>query len=114
MVSFTTRPEIKGTFGVVASTHWLASAAGMAMLEKGGNAFDAAVAAAKELAGIDPDVTVRLVDYPRLRPWWQEMVRQQYDDEAAVMAFVEDLNEAFRTGVMETPGVLWMPPIYLR
>ena len=40
---FTTRPEIKGTFGVVASTHWLASAAGMAMLEAGGNAFDAAV-----------------------------------------------------------------------
>jgi protease-4 len=76
--------------------------------------FDAAVAAAKELAGIGPDVTVRLVDYPRLRPWWQEMVQRQYDDEAAVMAFVEDLNEAFRTGVMETPGVLWMPPIFVR
>src|SRR3546814_9225567 len=35
---FTTRPEIRGTFGVVSSTHWLASAAGMAMLERGGNA----------------------------------------------------------------------------
>src|SRR6185503_14218012 len=41
---FTTRPELRGTFGMVASTHWLASAAGMAMLERGGNAFDAAVA----------------------------------------------------------------------
>ena len=42
---FTTRPEIEGTFGVVASTHWIATAVGMAILEKGGNAFDAGVAA---------------------------------------------------------------------
>ena len=45
MPGFTTRPEIRGTFGVVASTHWLASAVGMSVLEKGGNAFDAAAAA---------------------------------------------------------------------
>ena len=43
---FTTRPEIEGTFGVVTSTHWVATAVGMATLEKGGNAFDAGVAAA--------------------------------------------------------------------
>src|SRR5487761_2693149 len=51
---FTTRPEIEGTFGVVASTHWIATAVGMAMLEKGGNAFDAGVATAFTLQVVEP------------------------------------------------------------
>ncbi len=54
MDGFTTRPELRGTFGMVASTHWLASAAGMAVLERGGNAFDAAVAAGFTLQAVEP------------------------------------------------------------
>jgi gamma-glutamyltranspeptidase/glutathione hydrolase len=53
-MEFTTRPELRGTYGMVASTHWLASGAGMAMLERGGNAFDAAVAAGLVLQVVEP------------------------------------------------------------
>ncbi len=61
---FTTRPEILGTFGVVASTHWLASAAGMGMLERGGNAFDAAVTAGLVLQVAEPHLNGPAGDMP--------------------------------------------------
>lgn len=54
MTGFTTRPELRGTFGMVATTHWLASAVGMSVLERGGNAFDAAVAAGFTLQVVEP------------------------------------------------------------
>ncbi len=52
--SFTTRPEIRGTYGVVSSTHWLASQVAMSVLERGGNAYDAAVAGGFMLQIVEP------------------------------------------------------------
>ncbi len=52
-----TRPELLGSFGMVASTHWLASASGMSVLEQGGNAFDAAVAAGFVMQIVEPHLS---------------------------------------------------------
>jgi len=63
---FTTRPQIEGTFGVVTSTHWIATAVGMSILEKGGNAFDAAVATALTLQVVEPHLNGPGGDVPAI------------------------------------------------
>ncbi len=64
MTDFTTRPEIRGSFGVATSTHWIASAVGFGVLEKGGNAFDAAVAAGFVLQIVEPHLNGPAGDLP--------------------------------------------------
>ncbi|WAP60921.1 gamma-glutamyltransferase family protein [Streptomyces sp. S465] len=66
------RPELHGTYGAVSSTHWLASAAGTSMFDRGGNAFDAAAAAAFVLQVVEPhlngpggDVPIMVFDAAR-------------------------------------------------
>ncbi|XRQ09163.1 gamma-glutamyltransferase family protein [Actinomadura welshii] len=54
MPSHTTRPTLRGSFGMCASTHWLATAAAQSVLERGGNAFDAATAGAFVLHVAEP------------------------------------------------------------
>jgi gamma-glutamyltranspeptidase/glutathione hydrolase len=48
------RPELVGHFGMAASTHYLATATAMSVLERGGNAFDAAGAAGFVLQVVEP------------------------------------------------------------
>ena len=73
-LQFTTRPEIRGTFGVVASTHWLASQTAMGILERGGNAFDAAVAGGFVLQVVEPHLNGPGGDLPLLI--WSEKERR--------------------------------------
>jgi gamma-glutamyltranspeptidase/glutathione hydrolase len=60
------RPDLRGTRGAVASTHWLASATGMSMFDRGGNAFDAAVAAAFVIQVVEPHLNGPAADVPIL------------------------------------------------
>ncbi len=53
-MTFTTRPTLTGSVGMVSSTHWIASSAGMRLLELGGNAADGAVAAGFVLQVVEP------------------------------------------------------------
>lgn len=66
MTTFTTRPTLTGTFGMVSSTHWVASQTAMAMLEQGGNAFDAAVAGGFVLHLVEPHLNGPGGDLPAI------------------------------------------------
>jgi len=66
MAPIASRQQIVGTFGVVASSHWIASAVGMSMLEKGGNAFDAAVATGLVLQVLEPHLNGPGGDLPAI------------------------------------------------
>lgn len=65
-MQFTTRPELAGTFGMATSTHWLASACGMRLLEKGGTAFDAAAGMSFVLNVVEPHLCGPLGEVPAI------------------------------------------------
>ena len=71
-----TRPELAGSFGMVATTHWLASQTGMGVLERGGNAFDAAVAAGFVLQVVEPHLNGPGGDLPVVL--WSESDRRAH------------------------------------
>ena len=106
--SFTTRPEIRGTFGVVSSTHWLASQVAMGVLERGGNAYDAAVAGGFTLQIVEPHLNGPGGEVPIL--FWSEreqrmraLCGQGPAPALATPAYFRDL------GVEQVPGIGLLP-----
>ncbi len=75
--------------------------------------FDEAVALAKKLAGISPETAVRLVDYPRPEPWWRRILQRGSAEDSTRQALTE-LRRAWETGELAIPGVVWLPPLYIR
>jgi len=107
---FTTRPEIRGTFGAVATTHWIASTVGMSVLERGGNAFDAAAAAGFVLQIIEPHLVGPGGEVPIILKRWDaaEPVvicgQGPYPAEAALERFA-------KIGVKQVPGTGLLPAV---
>ena len=112
MMSFTTRPEIRGTFGVAASTHWIASQVAMGVLERGGNAFDAAVSAGFALQVLEPHLNGPGGEVPIL--FWsakEGRVRSLCGQGSAPA--LADAATFRRMGLDLVPGIAMMPAAIL-
>jgi len=117
--TFTTRPEIRGNFGVAATTHWIATSVAMRMLELGGNAFDGAAAAGLVLQVLEPHLNGPGGEVPII--YWSEgkselkvICAQGVAPQAATIAHFRGmgLNLVPGTGLLAAtvPGVFdgWM------
>src|SRR5438132_632249 len=104
MQPFTTRPEIRGTFGAVATTHWIASAVAMSVLERGGNAFDAAVTAGFVLQIIEPHLNGPGGEVPIILKVHDEMRQGTYPAAATLEKFA-------RLGLKQVPGTGLLPAV---
>ncbi|MBF5006682.1 gamma-glutamyltransferase family protein [Diaphorobacter caeni] len=108
MSSFTTRPEIVGTFGVTASTHWLATQTAMGVLERGGNAFDAAVAGGFVLQVVEPHLNGPGGEVPILL--WDEKARRMQSICGQGSAPALASASQFRSmGFEQVPGIGLLP-----
>ncbi len=107
-MSFTTRPEITGTFGVVSSTHWLASQTAMGVLERGGNAFDAAVAGGFVLQVVEPHLNGPGGEAPMLL--WSAREQRMLSVCGQGAAPMGANSAAFRAmGLEQVPGLGLLP-----
>ena len=52
--------------------------------------------------------------FPRPRSWWQELTRKRGSDQVELQAKVEFLQRWMTSGTLDTPGVVWMPPIMIQ
>ncbi len=76
--------------------------------------FDIALAEAKGLAEIDAEADVRLVDFPRAKPWWQQFVNSKSDEQVAIESMLNDYQSFVTTGRVPFQGEVRMAPVVLQ
>jgi gamma-glutamyltranspeptidase/glutathione hydrolase len=103
-----TRPELVGSFGMAASTHWLATATAMGVLERGGNAFDAAAAGGFVLQVVEPHLNGPAGEVPIIL--WSESERRVHVVCGQGVAPASATPEAMRAlGIDLIPGTGLLP-----
>jgi len=106
----TTRPELAGSFGVAAATHWLAAQTAMGVLERGGNAFDAAAAGGFVLQVVEPHLNGPGGDLPVVL--WSEADRSVHVVCGQGTAPAAATPEAFADlGLAAVPGTGLLPAV---
>jgi protease-4 len=76
--------------------------------------FDTALEEAKRLAGIDPDAKVKIMDFPRAKPWWQQFVHRKTDDQVAIESILRDYRTFVTTGQVPFQGEVRMVPLVIQ
>src|SRR3954469_20238034 len=102
-MTFTTRPTLQGTFGMVSSTHWIASQTAMRMLELGGNAFDAAVAAGFVLHLVEPHLNGPGGDLPAIISLAEDEASRVLCGQGVAPA-AATIDHYLSLGITEMPG----------
>jgi len=75
--------------------------------------FEEALDEARKLAGLDPGSAVTLVDLPEPKPLWMRMLESGRHDEEAMASASASVHQWLETGTVQTPGMAWMPPIWI-
>ncbi len=75
--------------------------------------FDTALDEAKRLAEIDLDAKVRLVNFPKAKPWWQQIINKKSDNQVAIESVLNDYQTFVTTGRVPFQGEVWMTPLAL-
>jgi protease IV len=76
--------------------------------------FDTALDEAKRLAEIDLDAKVRVVNYPKAKPWWQQLVNKKTDDQVAIESILDDYQTFVTTGQVPFQGEVRMAPLIIQ
>jgi gamma-glutamyltranspeptidase / glutathione hydrolase len=101
---FTTRPELIGTQAAASATHWLAAQTAMTVMERGGNAFDAAVAGGFVLQVVEPHLNGAGGEVPIL--YWSEHERAARVINGQGCAPADATPAAYRQkGFEQVPGI---------